>query len=157
MLVADLNNDALVAAVECGAHEFRVICREGEGLFDVDVFAGLHGGSETGGVEVLRGGDEDGVKGGVFEELVVIGIEFCLRREGFGFVAAAGIDVGNSDEISVRAGQGFADELSASLAYSYDAETEAGAGAQDMPCGQSSGEAGGHIADEESAGLHGFL
>src|ERR1700685_3362106 len=102
---------------------------------------------------MLGRGDEDGIDGGIVQELAVI--RAGLRGGGeFGCVSeAAGVDVGEGGELGAGAGDGFAGELRAAVAHADDADAKAVVGAEDTS-GETTGETRGHVADEFSSGLH---
>ena len=55
-LMTDLDH-AITRALVRGAHGFGLVDREGHGLFLINVLAGVHGGNETFGVQMLWGGN----------------------------------------------------------------------------------------------------
>lgn len=109
--MAGLKKEGMVAAVEAGGEAdtggadggFKGVKRwtiDGDGFFEVDVFAGLGGGDGERGVEMRGGADDDGVNigageehGGIFED-VESGELACA-------LAGVGIGVGGGDEAGV--------------------------------------------------------
>ena len=139
---------------EGGAHLLRVVQREGHGFLDVDVLAGVERGDEMFGVEMLRGGDEDGIHRGIFEEAAIVDMLAGSGRDGAGFFEAAGVDVSHAGAFGVGAGEGVAQEFGATGAGADNAEAYAIVGPEDVGRGEGAGESGGHIADEVTARLH---
>jgi hypothetical protein len=63
-----------------------MIDREGHGLFLINMLAGLDGVDEVLAVQMLRGGDDDGVDGLVIEQAAMIEISGCAGDEPLGVV-----------------------------------------------------------------------
>ena len=97
----------------------------GDGLFNVSVFAGLHGPNGGQGVPVIGGGDGDRVDVLVLEDATHIGFELGAfagplkdgRGGGFG---AAAVDIDNSGDFDVGNGENFTDMRGAPRADTYD-------------------------------------
>ena len=154
-LVADLDGALTAGAFRGGAHLLRLVHGEGHGLFDVDMLAGVERANEMLGVEVLGSGDEDGVDCGIFEEVAIIGMLPGVGSDGARFFQAAGVDVGHAGAFGVGAAEGVAEEFGSAGAGADNSETNPIVGAEDVGRGECAGEAGGHVADEITARLHG--
>ncbi len=150
--MADLDREFAVRGPVCGAHALGVIDRERHGLFLVDVFAGLDGVDEVLAMEVLRGGDEDGVDALVVEQAAVIEIGGGAGDELLGVFEAAGVDVGEGDEIDIGAAQRPAGDLRAAVANADDARANAVVRAENaFGIGERGGEAGCHGPEKLAA------
>lgn len=89
---AELEHGAedLLGALVGGDETFAVGFVDGEGFFDHDMEAGVERGDAHGGVEVVRGGDEDGVDGAGLEHGVEVReLGFAGDGIGEGFCAVA--------------------------------------------------------------------
>ncbi len=128
---------------------------ERHGLFLVDVLAGVERGGEVLAVQVLRGGDEDGVDVLVVEQVAVVEVGLGVGRDRLDVFEAPGVDVGGADAFHVVAGERLLQDLGAAGAGADDAEADALVGAQDIGRGQRAGQTGGDFADEIAARLHG--
>ena len=111
---------------ELGAFEDVV----GDGLFDVNVFAGLHGPDGGEGVPVVGGGDGDGVDGFVIEGAAHVGVEegalagFGKDFLGGGFGAGT-IDFDEGCDFDVGDGEEFRDVSGAAATDADDGDAEA--------------------------------
>ena len=119
------------------------------------MFAGVHGRDEAFGVQMLRGGDEDGVERRIVEQSAGNRRTSSRRARASGVVEAAGVDIGERREFDVGTGDGFARELRAAVANADDADAEAVVRAENAAGRETAGQARGHVADEVSSGLHG--
>ncbi len=149
-LVADLHG-ALAGLLEGGAHALGVVHGERHGLFLVDVLAGVQRGDEVLAVQVLRGGDQDGVDGLVVEQVAVVEIGLGSGHDLLRVFQALGVDVGESQEFGIGAIDYFADQGHATIARADDAEANAIVGSQHVGGGQRAGQAGCDLADEIAA------
>jgi hypothetical protein len=76
-LHADL--DDLFGLADGLDHAAALFERMGHGLFEVDVFAGVEGGEQTGSVLVIGRGYDDGVDAALRQQVVIVQIGFGLR------------------------------------------------------------------------------
>ena len=119
------------------------------------MLAGVERGDEVLGVEMLRGGDEDGVDGRIFEQVAIVEMLAGGGCDGTRLFQAAGIDVGHAGAFGVGTGERFAQELGAAGARADDAEAYAVVGSEYVGRGEGAGESGGHVADKITPRLHG--
>ena len=102
--MADLDGMPAGIVVESGAHAFGVLHGERHGFFLIDVLAAAESGGEVLGVEVLRGGDEDGVDVRVVEQAAIVEVGLGVGRAALNIFQAAGIDVGGAGACDIFAG-----------------------------------------------------
>ena len=121
------------------------------------MLARIHGVDEGLGMQMLRSGDEDGVKRWIVEKLTVIGVRSRGGREFQGVFEAARVNVGKSRDLGGGAGEGFAGELRAAVANADDADADAVVCAENAASGERAGQAGSDVADEVPSGLHRHL
>ena len=153
--MADLYGVLAGVLLEGGAHALGVVHGERHGLFLVDMLAGGDGGGEVLAVQVLRGGDQDGVDVLVFQQVAIVEVGLGVGRDLLDIFQAAGVDVGSADAFHVLAGERLLEDLGAAGAGTDDAEADALVGAQGVAGCQRAGQTGGDIADEITARLHG--
>lgn len=101
----------------------------GDGLFDVDVFAGLHGPDGGEGVPVVGGGDGDGVDGFVIEGAAHVGMNkgtFAGFGEDFlgGGFGAGTVDFDEGGDFEVGYGEEFGDVGGAAAADADDGDAQ---------------------------------
>jgi hypothetical protein len=107
-----------------------VIHRERHGLFLIDVLPGLDGVDEMLAVQVLRRGDDNGVDRLVVQQTAVIQICGRGRHQPLGVVEPLGVNIGESNEVDVRAVQRPVNQLSAAVAHTDDAHADTVVGPQ---------------------------
>ena len=105
-------------------------------------------------VQVLRGGDEDGVDGLVVQQVAVVEVGLDVGDDALHRLQALGVDVGRAHELGIGAGHRLAQDLEAAVAGADDAQADAVVGAEDVRRSQRSGQTGGEPSDESAAGLH---
>src|ERR1019366_7614069 len=153
--MADLDRMLAGVVMESGAHAFGVVDGERHRLFLIDMLATRDGGGEVFGVEVLRGGDEDGIDVAVVQQAAVVEVGLGVGRDLPDIFEAAGIDVGGGDAFHVLAVERLLEDFGAAGAGTDDAEADTLAGAERIAGRQRAGQAGGDVADEITARLHG--
>src|ERR1019366_9319597 len=154
-LMADLDGTLAGIVLESGAHAFGVVDGERHGLFLIDMLATRDSGGEVLGVEVLRGGDEDGVDVAVVQQAAAVEVGLGVGRDLPDILQAAGIDVGGAHAFHVLAGEGLLKDLGAAGAGTDDAEADPLAGAEGVARRQRAGQTSGDVAEEIAARLHG--
>src|ERR1017187_4515444 len=154
-LMADLDGMLAGIVMEGGAHAFGVVDGERHGLFLIDMLAASDGAGEVLRVEVLRGGDEDGVDVAVVQQAAVVEVGLGVGRYLADILQAAGIDVGGADAFHVLAVERLLEDFGTAGAGADDAEADTLVGAEGLAGSQRAGQTGGDIADEITARLHG--
>src|SRR5262249_15237199 len=124
-------------------------------LFLVDVLAGGQRVREVLAVEVLRGGDQDGVDILVFKKTTMIQIRFGVGRDRFGGFEGFGVDVGDTDAFDIGGRDRLLKNFPAAVAGSDDADADAVVGSEDVGCGERAGQTGRDVTDEITTRLHG--
>ena len=107
------------------------------------------------GVQMLRRGDQNGVDRFVVQQVARIEISLRGGDRLPGFIQPFRKNIGERDDFSIGTGDGFAHQLHAAVAGADEAEADAVVGAQTTGTRQCSGEAGGNLADEFPARMHG--
>ncbi len=118
------------------------------------MLAGGEGVGEVLAVQVLRGGDEDGVDFLVLEHAAVIEVRFGSGGDGFDSLQGLGVDVGGGHAVDVGERDGLLEDLPSAVAGSDDGEADPFVRAHDVGRSQRAGETRGYVADEIAAGLH---
>ncbi len=124
--------------------------RVGDGLFEVDVFAGGDGVGGDANVPMIGSRDEDGVEL-LIEDFFVIDVSAGIRSCGaiFDGVAARGVNVADGDDLVSADAIGGIEEVIHAAAGADDADAERVVGAEDAG-GSESGHSGG---DDEVAAI----
>src|SRR5664280_992144 len=154
-LMADLHGMPAGVLLESRAHAFGVVHGERHGLFLVDVLATGDGGGEVLAVQMLRGGDEDGVDILVIQQAAIVQVGLSGRRDLLDIFQAARIDVGGADAIHVLAGERLLQDFDTARARTDDAEADTLVRAEGIAGRQRAGQTGSDMADEITARLHG--
>ena len=153
--MADLYDVGAGVLLVGGAHALGMIHRERHGLFLIDVLAGGEGVGEVLAVQVLRGGDEDGVQVLVVEQAMVVQVGPGAGRDRLHGLERLGVHVGGAHTFHVGQGDSLLEDLAAAIANADDADADALVGAQDIGRGQRASQTGGDVTDEITARLHG--
>jgi hypothetical protein len=153
--VADLNGP-LTGALVGLTHFLRVIDGERHGLFLVNVLARVKRGDEVLAVQVLGRGDQDGINRFILEQVAVIEVGLGVWCDLFGVFQPASVDIGERDELGIRARHRFPHDLHPAIAGSDDPEPDPLVRAEDVTgCGDGGADPGSHPAKKFTSGIHG--
>ena len=122
--MADLDS-AFARALVRGAHQPRVLEREGHGLFLVHVLACMDCVHEMQAMQMLRSGDQHTVQSFVIEHLPVIHVCLHTGDVSLCLFEPLRIDVAHGSKVGVRAINRFTRDLAAAVAVADDAEPNA--------------------------------
>src|SRR5262245_4031912 len=154
-LMADLHDVLAGVLLEGGAHTLGVVDGEGHRLFLVDMLARGQRVREVLAVEVLRGGDQDGVDVLILQESTMIQVRFGVGRDRFGSFEGFGIDIGDTDAFNIGSRDRLLENFTAAIARSDDADADAVVGSEDVGRGKRAGQTGSDVTDEITTRLHG--